>query len=177
MSNIQAFHWGEIALSQVAYINGVPHITPRAVGEWLEYGDPVRAVSKLIERNPHLDHYSEVVNLTTTDGKKYDTRVYHPIGFLLIVMESGQPRAQEMKRAVAEFVWSFCGPRTLSPKEVRDVRNQRLNILAKLDRATNPFVRQALLEDLQAVSLSIGANIPPIALLNASDPKQPGLGV
>lgn len=128
MANTASFHWGEIALSQVVDIDGTPHSTKQAIGEWLDYLEPRKSINKIIERNSHIEHYSVGVNLTSTDGKNYDTRVYHPIGFLLIVMESGQPKAQEMKVAVAEFVWAFCGSRDLPVKE----RNSYLNEIERL---------------------------------------------
>ncbi|MDH5184878.1 MAG: hypothetical protein OEX12_13430 [Gammaproteobacteria bacterium] len=126
--DIQSFSWGDIALSQVVYVDGIPHITKQAIGEWLEYADPRVGVNTILKRNNHIDHYSVGVNLTSTDGKNYDTKVYHPIGFLLIVMESGQPRAQAMKVAVAEFVWHFAGPRDVSIKE----RNTYLREIERL---------------------------------------------
>lgn len=113
MSNTEVtpFHWGDIALSETVFIEGAPHATRFAVGEWLEYADPQNAIDVILGRNPHIKTHSVPVKLTGTDGKKYDTKVYHPIGFLLIVMESGQPKAQQMKQAVAEFVWHFAGPK------------------------------------------------------------------
>lgn len=160
MSNIQQFQWGDIALSQAVYVDGIPHTTPRAIGEWLEYGDPVRAVSKLIERNPHLDHYSVVVNLTTTDGKKYDTRVYHPIGFLLLVMESGQPKAVACKVAVAEFVWHFAGPRKISFKQELELMKLQRAVVNDLSRTRDAFARKLLTERLGRICLSLGQPMP-----------------
>jgi len=52
-------------------------------GEWLEYADPQNAVDQVLGRNPHIENYSVPVKLSGTDGKIYDTKVYHPIGFLL----------------------------------------------------------------------------------------------
>jgi hypothetical protein len=176
-SDVQPFTWGDIALSQVVYIDGIPHATKQAIGEWLEYGDPRLAINKLLERNPHIDHYSTEVKLTSVDGKNRDTKVYHPIGFLLIVMESGQPKALACKVAVAEFVWRFAGPKKHTHKELMQLRNQRINILAKLDKASNQFVRNALLGDLQAVSLTIGIDVPDVLLLNNANPKQGKLEV
>lgn len=132
MANTTPFTWGDIALSQVVDIDGTPHVTRQAIGEWLDYQEePADRIRRLIGRNPHIESYSVPVNLTATDGKNYDTRVYHPIGFLLIVMESGQPKAQQMKVAVAEFVWAFCGASDLPVKE----RNAYLNEIERLTEA------------------------------------------
>lgn len=135
----QSFQWGDIALSQVVYVDGIPNATKQAMGEWLEYGDPRDAINKVIERNPHIDHYSTAVKLTAVDGKNRDTRVYHPIGFLLLVMESGQPKALACKVAVAEFVWHFAGPHGADTKE----RNAYLKEIERItDRIAN--VRNAM---------------------------------
>ena len=72
------FSWGEISLSQTVQINGIPHVTRRAVGEWLEYAEPRKAIDKLVERNQHIEKRSVTVNMTATDGKNYDMKVYHP---------------------------------------------------------------------------------------------------
>ena len=132
MANTNPFTWGEIALSQVVDIDGTPHVTRQAIGEWLEYQDEqADRIRRLVGRNSYIEKYSVPVNLTATDGKKYDTRVYHPIGFLLIVMESGQTKAQQMKVAVAEFVWAFSGNDDMPVKE----RNAYLNEIERLTEA------------------------------------------
>ena len=93
-TQVQPFNWGEIELSQTVLIDGIPHATKTAIGEWLEYADPRVAINVIVDRNPHIDHYSTDIKLISVDGKNRDTKVYHPIGFLLIVMESGQPKAR-----------------------------------------------------------------------------------
>lgn len=168
MANTQTvpFSFGDIELSAVVYIDGVPHATRLAVGEWLEYDDPYEGVRKLLNRNPYIEEFSVPVKLTGTDGKNYDQRIYHPIAFMLIVMESGQPKAQTFKRAVAEFVWNYAGPKQLTHKEELQLRNQALNVLAKLDRTSNPFVIQSLVSNLKTVCLRLGEPLPDIVLLN-----------
>ncbi len=113
-TELAPFVWGSIELSQATYVNGVPCATRQAIGEWLEYADPQKAVDNILAKNLHIERHSVPLKLRATDGKNYDTSVYHPIGFMMIVMESGQPRAKAMKEAVAEFVWRFAGPQDLS---------------------------------------------------------------
>lgn len=173
--NISTFVFNEINLNQVVYIDGVPHPTRSAIGEFLEYADPQKAVDKILERNPHIQAWSVPVKLTGTDGKNYDTFVYHPIGFLLIVMESGQPRAHEMKQAVAEFVWRYAGPRNMSFKEETELLKLRRVILADLGKNRDAFVQQALIADLQRISLTIGLPVPDLKFLG-TDSKQLVLG-
>lgn len=175
-SNVVPFTWGEIALTETVQINGVPHATRRALGEWLEYPDPQEAVRRLLNRNVYIEAHSVPVRLTGTDGKNYETKVYHPIGFLLVVMESGQPKAQRMKQAVAEFVWLYAGPPTLTEKERLELMKHRRNLLNDLQKTRDPFVMRGLLTDLRDVSLRAGLAVPDTKWLPAGV-DQLGLGV
>lgn len=168
---VSTFTWGEISLTQTIIIDGAPHATRAAIGEWLEYADPQKAIDKVLERNSYIEAHSVPVKLTGTDGKNYDTFVYHPIGFLLIVMESGQPKAQAMKQAVAEFVWHFAGPRRMSEKERVELLKLRRSILNDLARTRDAFVQKAHLADLAEISLRLGQPVPEVALLG-KDAKQ-----
>lgn len=170
-NEITPFVWNEINLSEVIFVDGVPHTTRRAIGEWLEYEDGADGVRKLLNRNPHIEAHSVLVKLTATDGKNYDTAVYHPIGFLLIVMESGQPRAHAMKAAVAEFVWNFAGSRKLSQRDKGLFMKLRMELLDRLGKVRDAFVQTALLHDLREVSLQLGLPVPDMALLG-TDARQ-----
>lgn len=160
-----AFNWGGIALLETVFIDGAPHATRFAIGEWLEYDDPAEGIRKILNRNPYIEEHSVQVKLTATDGKNYDTKVYHPIGFLLIVMESGQPKAQAMKQAVAEFVWHFAGPRKMSFKERTELLKLSRTILNDLGKTKDAFVRDALVAHLREVYLALGQPMPDIARL------------
>lgn len=106
------------------------------------------------------------------DGARdYETTVYHPIGFLLIVFESGQPMAHLMKAAVAEFVWHFAGPRKLSPRERDAQMKHRRETLKLLATTRDAFVQQALITDLQRISLDLGHPVPDLTLIG-TDAKQ-----
>lgn len=106
--NIVPFHFEELALMETCWITGKPYFTRRAIGEWLEYqGRAQKAVDKIVERNPHIKQFSVAVKLTATDGKKYSTDVYDPIGLQLIVFESNQPKAIQFKVAVAHLVYAY----------------------------------------------------------------------
>lgn len=167
LNQITPFAWGEIELSQVAYIDGIPHCTRRAIGEWLDYTDPQKAIDNVIARNPHLGAHSVPLNLRGTDGKNYSTEVFHPIGFLLIVMESGQPKAHAMKKAVAEFVWSFAGPKTLPQRLRLDLIRTRIVLLREIEASRDAFVTAALVKTLQDVSLQLGMPLPGMNFLGA----------
>lgn len=169
--SLTPFAWGEIELSETILIDGVPHATKTAIGEWLDYADPRDAINKIIERNQHLRRWSTAVKLTAVDGKNRDTEVYHPVGFLLIVMESGQPRAHAMKQAVAEFVHQYVGRQELSFREVDALQKRRMALLDRLNKTKDAFVQAALLSDFRDVSLALGVAVPDIALLG-TDAKQ-----
>lgn len=160
------FEWGEVQLSETVLIDDVPYPTRRAIGECLKYEFPQQAIAKILERNPHIEEHSVVVNLTSTDGKKYETNVYHPIGLLLIVMESGQPAAHRLKRAIAEFVWHFAGPQTRETTEatarekLRDVRLRNaghvISMIARADRIKEPRIRHRA---LRFVDVALGGSM------------------
>lgn len=167
MSNTETtpFNWGEIALSETIFIDGAPHATRFAVGQWLEYEDPAEGIRKILNRNSYIEEHSVAVKLTATDGKNYDTKVYHPIGFLLIVMESGQPKAQAMKQAVAEFVWHFAGPRRMSFKERMELLKHGRVLLNNLAKTKDAFERDGLIVQLREVQLALGQPMPDVARL------------
>ena len=169
--SLTPFASGEIELSETVMIDGIPHATKIAMGEWLEYSFPREAINKIIERNPFLQRWSVEVKLTSTDGKNYTTEVFHPVGFLLIVMESGQPRAHAMKQAVAEFVHQYVGRQELSFREVDALQKRRMALLDRLNKTKDAFVQAALLSDFRDVSLALGVAVPDIALLG-TDAKQ-----
>lgn len=167
-----SFSWGDIALSQVVFVDGVPHATRYAIGEWLEYEDPQEGIRKLLNRNPHIEAHGIPVNLTgIVREREYETTVYHPIGFLLIVMESGQPKAHAMKAAVAEFVWRYAGGQKLSHKERIEKQKLCHQLALNIGASKDAFARKYLLAMLQDLSLEIGQPLPDIALIG-KDPKQ-----
>lgn len=159
-TELAPFAWGNIELSQATYVNGVPCVTRQAIGEWLEYGDPQKAIDNILSRNPHIERHSVPLKLRATDGKEYDTIVYHPIGFMMIVMESGQPKAKAMKEAVAEFVWRFAGPQDLTRKERLELLKHRRVLLNDLAKTGDTALREALITDLRDVSLTLGTPVP-----------------
>ena len=103
------FAFQAVRLRESCWIDGKPYFTRFAVGEWLGYAAPQKAIDKIIERNPHLrdPRWSVAVKLTGTDGKQYEHQVFDPIGFQLIVFESRQPKALEYKVAVANLAWAY----------------------------------------------------------------------
>lgn len=117
--NIIPFVFHGITLRESCWINGVPHFTRRAIGEFLEYKFPEQAITKIIERNPYISEFRIVVNLTTIDYKRNVGRpadFFNPIGLQCIFFESHQPKAIQYKIAVAQLVWAMANG-TLKPSK------------------------------------------------------------
>lgn len=159
-SSIVPFVWGEISFPEIVFIDGIPYATRRSIGEWLGYADPQNAIDKILERNSYIRSHSVPVRLSGTDGKNYETFVYHPIGFLLIVMESGQPKAKVKKEEIAEYVFRFAGPQQLTHKEQLAYLKHRRTLLCDLARTGDAAMREAFLQDLREVSMLLGMPVP-----------------
>ncbi|MGR8932110.1 MAG: hypothetical protein ACU836_15875 [Gammaproteobacteria bacterium] len=170
MSKLSSFTYGEIALTETVLIDGIPHITRKGIGEWLEYADQQKAIDNILDRNPHFLPYSVPLNLRATDGKNYETNVYHPIGFLLIVMESGQPKAKEKKVEVAEFVWRFSNPGTekLSPRDKRGIASRITALVGKLPKISDALVLKETWLEITSLCDKLGRPYPDHSLLGKS---------
>lgn len=170
MSQLSPFTYGGLSITEAVIIDDIPYLTRQGIGEWLEYSEPRKQIQKIIERNPHIESYSVVVNLTATDGKNYDTNVYHPIGFLLIVMESGQPKAKEKKVEVAEFVWHFSNPGSerLSPKGRRALAARVTTLVSKLPAIRDVLVLRETWAEITALCDKLGRPYPDITQLGKS---------
>src|SRR5690625_868061 len=80
-------------------------MTREQIGQALEYTDPIRAISKLHERNrDRLDNFSVVTKLTTTDRKAYNTTIYNEQGIYEIIRRSRQPKADAFYDWVYELL-------------------------------------------------------------------------
>lgn len=177
-SNISNFVFGDIQLAQVVYREGAPHATRAAIGEWLEYADPQKAVDNILARNQHIEAWGIPLKLTGMGGaREYETVAYHPIGFMLIVMESGQPRAKEFKQAVAEFVWHYARPQGMSFKERTELQKLSRTLVKDLASTNDQFLVGILINHLREVHLALGQPLPDIALLGTkiNQPALPGL--
>ncbi|UOA08584.1 hypothetical protein [Methylobacter sp. S3L5C] len=163
---VAPFVYSDIELSETVLIDGIPHITRKAVGEFLEYSDPQKAVDKMLERNLYIEEYSVPVRLTGTDGKNYQTFVYDPMGFLLIVMESSQPKAQAMKISIAKFVhhYAFC-PEEITFKQQLELKKYRRTLLNDLEKCYDKFTQQGLLAELADIDSYLGRASIDIKLL------------
>lgn len=167
------FTYGDIALSETILINGIPHMTRQAIGEWLEYEQPQKSIDKILARNPHIESYSIPANLAGMVAQRaYETMVYHPIGFLLIVMESRQPKAKQKKVEVAEFVWHFSNPNKLlfkpediEPKEYRSILSRITNLTSKMTKIKDAMDHKQTWLEITVLCDTIGVPYPELAFM------------
>lgn len=169
LDSLAAFQWGDIALSQTLMIDNVPHATGTSIAEWLGYVDPRAAISKLVNRNEYIKNYSVATTLVATDGKSYQKIVYHPIGFLLIVMESAQPKAKAMKEAVAHFVFHYSEATRkradMTTSQILAITKTIVAIASQLASTKNAMVYKVLEARLLHLSDLIGDMQPDLSLL------------
>lgn len=114
------FSFQGIQLKEACWMNGKPHYTRKAIGEFLEYAgsQAQKAVDKIIERNLYIQQWATTVKLTVVEGGREVTReieVYDPIGLQLICFESRQPKAIAYKVAVAHLVWAYVNGKLAPP--------------------------------------------------------------
>ena len=103
------FSFEGVRLQEACFIGGAPYFTRRAIGEFLEYPHPQKAIDNIVSRNPHISdlRWAVTLKLRATDGKEYMSEVYDPIGLQLIIFESRQPKALLYKVAVAHLVYAY----------------------------------------------------------------------
>lgn len=86
---------------------GTPHFTRRAIGEFLEYSDPVEAIKQIIDRNPFISEFVKGGVKLTTPGGLQEVVLYSPVGFHLICMKANTDKAERVQVAVAHFLEDF----------------------------------------------------------------------
>jgi hypothetical protein len=109
-NKIIPFSFQGMALRESCWINGVPYFTSRAIGEFLEYKDPMRKINHLVRRNPYLLSFRTVLKLGTVEDGRHvvrDLYIFDPIGLQCIFFESHQPKAIQYKISVANLVWGM----------------------------------------------------------------------
>lgn len=122
---LMIFSYEGIRLKESCWIDGKPYFTMRAIGEWLEYKNPEKAIFKIIHRNPHIKQFATPVNLTVVDEytkghsvpklgtessqrtREIEHEVFDPIGLQLIINKSNQPKAIAFQVAVAHLVYDY----------------------------------------------------------------------
>lgn len=81
------------------------YMTREQIGRALGYNNPDDAIYRIHKRHrDRLDPLSVVVKLSSTDGKKYETRVYEAKGIYEICRHSDKPAANAFYDAVYEIL-------------------------------------------------------------------------
>lgn len=110
VNNLIPFHYEGMALKESCWIDGKPHFTSTAIGEFLGYIRPDIAIHKIISRNPYILQFRTLTKLVRVEGGKNVSReleIFDPIGLQCIFFESHQPKAIEYKVAAAKLIWDM----------------------------------------------------------------------
>ncbi len=101
--------FGNISTNIYKDENNDMFMTARQLGECLGFADPVRAVSKVTDRNNYLktDEFSTVVKLTTLDGKSRNIRVFNEDGIYEITFLANTEKAKEFRTWVRRVIKSL----------------------------------------------------------------------
>lgn len=100
-------------------------MTSEQIGQALDYAFPAESVRKIRDRYPErFEGKSVQVNLTSTDGKQYATRIYNEQGIYEVIRKSNQPKADEFYDWVYEVLSSVRKTGTYSlqqPQSIEDL--------------------------------------------------------
>jgi hypothetical protein len=91
---------------------------------------------------------------------------------LLIVMESGQPKAKQKKVEVAEFVWHFSNPnqalirpKNIEPKEYRSILARITNLTSKMTKIKDAMDHKQTWLEITVMCDTIGLPYPAIEVM------------
>lgn len=68
VNSLVPFSFKGMALKESCWIEGVPYFTSRAIGEFLGYINPIKAISNLVNRNSYIFEYRTILKLRTVEG-------------------------------------------------------------------------------------------------------------
>lgn len=88
--------------------NNEPVMTIQQLAKSLEYADR-SGVDKIVQRNPYLDspEFSVADKLSSTDGKKYETRIFNEDGIYEVTLLSKKPKARKFRAFVRKLLKSL----------------------------------------------------------------------
>ncbi len=143
MSNltlIKSENFGKVKCDFWQDENGTVLMTREQIGIALEYVEPRIAIFKIHERHKNrLDKFSVVTNLTTTDGKAYETYLYTSKGVMEICRWSQQPKADSFMDWVWDVVESIrkTGFYSAQPKTSLEVLQHTVKVLGEHETRIN----------------------------------------
>ena len=110
MSNLQLIKsakFGEIQ-ADIYQKDNEPYMTAKQLSDCLGYAD-ISRLSKIIKQNEYLKskEFSVVAKMASTDGKKYDTRVFTEDGIYEITMLAKTEKAKEFRGWIRKVLKSL----------------------------------------------------------------------
>ena len=86
-----------------------PYMTAEQLGACLGYSHPRENISKIVQRNAYIKgrEFSVEVKMTSTDGKRYNTRVFTEDGIYEITMLAKTAKAKEFRAWVRKLLKSL----------------------------------------------------------------------
>ncbi len=158
------FAFEGLTLKEACWLEGKPYFTRRAIGEWLEYQNPDRSIHNLTQRHPHINQFSVVTKLVTTDeypkghsltnlmsesiirNREIEQRVYDPIGLQLIINKSDKPKAIKFQVAAAHLVLAFMQGKLFPSRWCK--KGDRLSQIRQLLAAPSGYSRRQVALDI-----------------------------
>lgn len=170
MSNTQntttpsIFTFAEKHNVRIEIVNGEPWFCANDICEILEHTNSRKAISDLLDEDDVTKRY--VIDAL---GRDQETNFISEYGVYSLIFGSQLPAAKAFKRWVTHEVLpqlrkvGFYG--RLELKERISLGNQMLGIIDRLGKASDAFVRTALMGRLREVCLLLGQPMPDVAML------------
>jgi hypothetical protein len=163
----RSFQFQNIKLNEACWIDGAPYFTSESIGEWLGYKSPEKDIVKIVEKNPIIKDFRQIIILTDRWGKKDNKKtleVYNPIGLQIIVNDLNQPGVKDFKKSVSRLVNAFVDKK-LTPentiaeqsKDPRQIAINRLKQIEEFPHGEKGYAMQQLADELGVKVNTLGA--------------------
>lgn len=113
-----AFQLDGLDAKKAHWIDGKPHFTGKAIGEFLGSKLPELYVDQIVRRHRYINCFRTTIKLKSDDngtGKMRNVKVYDPIGVQLIIFQSALPKAVSHRVNVARFVSAYLSNSATAP--------------------------------------------------------------
>lgn len=149
----QRFAWANLTFSEAVIIDDIPHLSRKAVGEFLGYASPATAISLLIRRNQHIALHQKQV-LVKVNHTSSHALLLHPDGFFACLMASNINLHADKNNSVDDFMQTFA------------TRHDAIADNAKKKNVAGKFSSLAEKENLiksgKELSLMLGVSMPKV---------------
>ena len=153
---IKSANFGEIQCDIYSCDNEV-YMTSEQLGESLEYSQPIKSISNLVERSDYLKskEFSVVTKLMSRDGKRYDTRIFTEDGIYEVTMLSKTEKAKEFRAWIRKLLKSLRTGKTkivdmteyqkiITQTRTENIRIRKAQILERLSNQYDGTYKQVL---------------------------------